>query len=587
MSTFPGFQNMSPHPSLLPSSAPAPLGHLPRLALASAPFNAEPPHRWMARAARDAPLAHLAMGTDDWLLLSTPEAVHDALVVKGADFAGRPVTPSMRLSSKQAGFARAEPSRGLAKLRRAAFGELMSSERVRASHAAIEDEVERLAEHLLARPNTELRPALRRCVANMVLRYTFSERVGYGDDASTSVEPFAELLEVVDDVWRELTSTPTLALDLLGVAEDALVRGDRLQQLVERRNQLLNELVTRRRASLSPPRGDMLDILLAAGLPEQDVLYTLVDLFVAGVNTVSTALEWMLLLTSEHPLEQSRARAAELRSSAPPPVPSSSAPPTRVEALVNEVLRAKPPLLIPRQALRDSEILGNFVSKGQIVYANHWALTHSVDHWLEPSAFRPERWLLEERAFSQARGAEACKFMPFSVGARSCPGAVLAAAELHIGTSVLLRTVRWSRTTSIDLREQYGLTLSPVTSQRLRFSRVGSAAAAASAASPRSTIPQMRTRWAGNGVGDDESTERPPQDSPERRTQRPAAARAEGRTRVTRRQRASSLQDEDLVDHVEAVGIDRRAGWRASKAKASRRNRRYQKRLLAGLQDDE
>ena len=35
---------------------------------------------------------------------------------------------------------------------------------------------------------------------------------------------------------------------------------------------------------------DMLDVLLGSGLPDADVLYTLVDLFVAGVNTISSTL---------------------------------------------------------------------------------------------------------------------------------------------------------------------------------------------------------------------------------------------------------------------------------------------------------
>ena len=39
------------------------------------------------------------------------------------------------------------------------------------------------------------------------------------------------------------------------------------------------------------------------------MLYTLVDLFVAGINTVSTSLEWWLLLAAKEPLVQARARA--------------------------------------------------------------------------------------------------------------------------------------------------------------------------------------------------------------------------------------------------------------------------------------
>ena len=33
-------------------------------------------------------------GRDPWLVLSSPEAVHEAFITKGADFAGRPMVPS-------------------------------------------------------------------------------------------------------------------------------------------------------------------------------------------------------------------------------------------------------------------------------------------------------------------------------------------------------------------------------------------------------------------------------------------------------------------------------------------------------------
>ena len=153
---------------------------------------------------------------------------------------------------------------------------------------------------------------------------------------------------------------------------------------------------------------------------------------------MSTALEWTLLLTAEHPLEQARARAHALRLPATAEVPY-------VRALTRETLRAKPPLLIPRLAVRDSSIGGHFVPRGHIVYANHWSLAHSEKHWLLPSAFRPERWLLEESGYANSRGPAMCKFIPFSIGQRACPGAKLAEAELSAATHVLLRAVRWSK----------------------------------------------------------------------------------------------------------------------------------------------
>jgi len=259
----------------------------------------------------------------------------------------------------------------------------------------------------------------------MVLRYAFSTSVPHSTEdaalgARRSAGPaaqsvHAELLDTVDSIWTELTATSTYVSDLVGVPADAPTRRQ-LRLLIERRNKLLRTLIAERRAERRERRGeggrDMLDVLLAAELPEDDILYTLVDLFVAGVNTVASTIEWTLLMCAEHPIEQQRARAHALRD----PSGSSATSAAAIEALTNEVLRAKPPLLIPRLAVCDTSVGGFIVPEGHVVYANSWALTQSERHWLEPSAFRPQRWLEEEAA--PWRGAEACKFLPFSVGRR-------------------------------------------------------------------------------------------------------------------------------------------------------------------------
>ena len=84
-------------------------------------------------------------------------------------------------------------------------------------------------------------------------------------------------------------STPTLTAPGRGTEVSPTL--DRLRSLVQQRDLLLRDLVTERRSQRNGrPARDMLDVLLDAGLPEEDVLYTLVDLFVAGVNTVAMLL---------------------------------------------------------------------------------------------------------------------------------------------------------------------------------------------------------------------------------------------------------------------------------------------------------
>jgi len=339
----------------------------------------------------------------------------------------------------------------------------------------LEKEAFHLSDHLVAETNSkgsvELRPAVRQAIMNCVLRYAFSERVPFSSEKAVSNSRiFSDLVEVVDQIWLELTSTKTTMIDLMTPPEVANAFSSfssPLRRLVERRNTLLRTVIAKRRLHRASSRandqtsqGDMLDALLDATLPESDVLYVLVDLFVAGVNTVSTQLEWLLLLTGNEQSVQERARKDVHQGHDE----------AYVQAVIKEVQRAKPPLLLPRRSIVDSSIGGYIVPAGRVVLANNWALTHGKDWWLKPNIFRPERWLEEEHVLE---GIDACKFIPFSIGRRVCPGSRLAEAEMTILTRVLLRSCTWKPTgRHIDLEEEYSLTLTPKLSQSLRFQRI-------------------------------------------------------------------------------------------------------------------
>ena len=69
-----------------------------------------------------------------------------------------------------------------------------------------------------------------------------------------------------------------------------------------------------------------------------------------------------------------------------------------------------------------------------------------------------------------------------------------------------------------------------------------------------------------------------------RRVARHPTMTATGRGRATRRQKLElAAEVEGIAERLEEAGNDRRGGWRASKAKGNRRNRRYEKRLLSDV----
>ena len=213
---------LAPGPVALPL-----VGALPQIGLGMlAPGLAEQPHRRLAALSQTyGDVMTVNFGREPWLVLSSPEAVHEAFVTKGGDFAGRPQVASMSLSagSGRAGFGRPLPDAGLRELRRAAYSTLFSDEAVAAKQSELEAEAHLLSDHLLATSGTgePLRPSLRRCVGNMVLRFAFSSRVPYASEegAAAPPAPIAELLRLTEAIWDSLAATPTTVLDLLGVLD--------------------------------------------------------------------------------------------------------------------------------------------------------------------------------------------------------------------------------------------------------------------------------------------------------------------------------------------------------------------------------
>eukprot|EP00523_Entomoneis_sp_CCMP467_P011258 CAMPEP_0168740170 /NCGR_PEP_ID=MMETSP0724-20121128/11838_1 /TAXON_ID=265536 /ORGANISM="Amphiprora sp., Strain CCMP467" /LENGTH=560 /DNA_ID=CAMNT_0008787591 /DNA_START=89 /DNA_END=1772 /DNA_ORIENTATION=- len=478
--------------SVSPPKAPAlPLvGTLPLIGMEKAAGLGAPPHIRMAKLANVyGDVMQLKMGRQTWIVLSSPQAVHNAFVEKGADFSGRPMVPSMRISAggARAGFSVPEVTPRLQQLRQTATTRLFDAAQVERAHKQLEDEAHRLSDYLLQQSkqygSAELRPALRRAATNCVLRYTFSQRVPYSamegrqpHQYRAAVLLYQELARVVDQIWTELTATDTTILDL--VAPDAITNSPNayrnLRRLVQRRDAILRQLVVQRRKervelatkqegeATAADSSDMLDALLDAGLPDDDIHYTLVDMFVAGVNTVSTQLEWFLLLLTTEPKEQTFTRNGL----------DKVGQEDYLQHVIKEVLRMKPPLLLPRKSVMDSTIQGYKIPKDTIVFANSRALCHNNEFWRgqDTQRFRPDRWYYEEKELKKG-GPAACKFLPYSIGKRVCPGSRLADAELSIMTRVLLQRLRWKAPDgqTVDLSEDFSLTLVPKVSQSLRF----------------------------------------------------------------------------------------------------------------------
>lgn len=219
----------------------------------------------------------------------------------------------------------------------------------------------------------------------------------------------------------------------------------RLERAVRAVQQATNELVEqgRERLRADPARAqrpaNMLEAMLVAaeqpgsGVTARDVAGNVSTMLLAGEDTTSNALAWLIWLLERHPTAMQQARE-EVLQLAPDPAALSI---EQLDALVyldacaQEAMRLKPPApYIPVEALHDTEIGGVQVPQGTIV----WCVMrhHSVSdaYFPEAASFKPERWL--EDTVDKKVG------MPFGAGPRTCPGRYLALLEIKLAMAMLL-----------------------------------------------------------------------------------------------------------------------------------------------------
>ena len=200
-----------------------------------------------------------------------------------------------------------------------------------------------------------------------------------------------------------------------------------------------------------PPQ-DLLQALLEARDPDTGTGFSseeLVDqvcfLFLAGHETSASALGMAVYLLGCFPEVQQRLRAEVLQV-----LGSRAGAPERPlgfedlrglaygAAVFKETLRLYPPVsFFIREAQGDMELAGSGCPMRSLVALSPWVIQRHEQHWSEPNAFRPERFLSDANADDRRWARDA--FLPYGLGPRKCPGAAFALQEALLVLAELVR----------------------------------------------------------------------------------------------------------------------------------------------------
>ncbi|OAP62295.1 hypothetical protein AYL99_04498 [Fonsecaea erecta] len=188
-----------------------------------------------------------------------------------------------------------------------------------------------------------------------------------------------------------------------------------------------------------------------AGLSDLDIASECADHLLAGIDTTSDSLMFMIWALSlpQHKKYQDKLREELSHISVDSqglPEPKDLTQLPYLNAVVRESLRLYAPLpaFEPRSSPVDTVIDGYEIPAGTIVGMSPYCLHRDEGVYPSPLAFRPERWLTDSGTLIPESDPRNRNFWAFSSGARMCIGMHLANAEMLTLLAALYRKYKTS-----------------------------------------------------------------------------------------------------------------------------------------------
>ncbi|KAJ6389784.1 hypothetical protein OIU77_027994 [Salix suchowensis] len=429
----------------------------------------QPVHRALhSLSKKHGPVFSIKLGSRLAVVVSSPSAVKECFTKNDIVLANRPhFLSGQYLNYNHTTMGTVEYGEHWRNLRRISALEIFSPSRLTSLFSIRREEVMVLVRRLHSvskhgnYARVELRPMLLDLTSNIALRMVAGKRY-YGEDVK-EIEEARVFREIMEEFFAYVAMTnvgdliPMLQwVDFTG----HLKKLDRLRRKVD---VLLQGLIDELRDDRDRNSTTMINRFLALQ-EEQPEYYTdeiikghVLVLLLAGTETAATSMEWVLANLLNHPDVLGKAKAeVDARVGDRLIEESDFAKLHYLQSIISENLRLCPvtPLIPPHMPSSDCTIGGYHVPAGTIIFVNAWSLHRDPSLWDEPESFKPER-------FESGSGFDACKFIPFGMGRRSCPGDGLANRVMILTLGSLIQCFEWERVgeDKIDMAEKTAMTM--------------------------------------------------------------------------------------------------------------------------------
>ncbi|XP_027842396.2 methyl farnesoate epoxidase-like [Aphis gossypii] len=194
---------------------------------------------------------------------------------------------------------------------------------------------------------------------------------------------------------------------------------------------------------------------------EHQLLVILLDLFLAGSETTSSMLSFVILHLLKHQDVQDKVHAELDSVIGDREIHFEDKKRLNyLEAVLMEVQRHSnvAPLAIAHRTIRTTSLQEYIIPKDTLILASIWSVHMDKNHWGDPEVFRPERFL-----DSTGQIINDSWLMPFGVGRRRCLGEVLAKTNMFMFIAKLIQKfeIRIPHGAKLPDKHQDGVTISP------------------------------------------------------------------------------------------------------------------------------
>ncbi|KAG8045774.1 hypothetical protein GUJ93_ZPchr0008g12391 [Zizania palustris] len=469
------------------------LGHLPLLGSL--------PHRKLRSMAEAyGPVMLLRFGRVPTVVASSAAAAQEAMRTRDLAFASRPRVRMAERLIYGRDVAFAPYGEFWRQARRVSVLHLLSPRRVLSFRRVRDQEVAALLGRVRRSSAVNLSDLLISYANGVISRAAFGDG-GYGLDGDLGSQKTRELFADFEELLGTVAVgefVPWLAWvdKLMGLDAKAARTSEALDGLLERVIADHRERRWRHRGQpvvgdgeVDADQRDFVDVLLdvseaedAAGGVHFDTVAIkaiILDMIAAGTDTTFATLEWAMAELINHPPVmrklQEEVRAIYGVSGEEGEVTEDHLGELHfLKAVIKETLRlhAPVPLLVPRETVEDTELLGYRVPARTRVLINAWAISHDPAAWGQRAGeFVPERWFEDGGGTAAAEYAlqlgQDFRFVPFGAGRRGCPGAGFTAPSIELALASLLYHFDWvlpppaggTMTSKVDMGELHGLSV--------------------------------------------------------------------------------------------------------------------------------